>query len=109
MSIRKTDSASDSSPRAHDFKNPYGVEGVIETEAGTVTVDQAWVTDHHAERALCRKFDFRLLPCLAVMYLFNALDKGNLGNAKTDGMEHDLHFVGNQYVRPKLEARMKLR
>jgi MFS family permease len=26
-----------------------------------------------------------------------ALDKGNLGNAKTDGMDKDLGFVGNQY------------
>ncbi len=31
------------------------------------------------------------------MYLFNALDKGNLGNAKTDHMDTDLHFVGDQY------------
>jgi hypothetical protein len=31
------------------------------------------------------------------MYLFNALDKGNLGNAKTDHMDTDLHFKGNQY------------
>jgi hypothetical protein len=31
------------------------------------------------------------------MYLFNALDKGNLGNAKTDGMDKDLGFKGNQY------------
>lgn len=30
------------------------------------------------------------------MYLFNALDKGNLGNAKTNGFEKDLHFKGNQ-------------
>jgi hypothetical protein len=34
------------------------------------------------EQALALKFDLRILPCLAVMYLFNALDKGNLGNAK---------------------------
>lgn len=34
---------------------------------------------------------------LAVMYFFNALDKGNLGNAKTDNMDKDLHFHGNQY------------
>jgi hypothetical protein len=60
------------------------------------------VVDHKAERRLCRKFDYRLLPILAIMCklgvpmisrsgltwidLFNALDKGNLGNAKTDGM-----------------------
>jgi hypothetical protein len=49
------------------------------------------------ERALTWKFDLRMLPMLAVMYLFNALDKGNLGNAKTDGMDKDLGFKGNQY------------
>lgn len=43
--------------------------------------------DPHAERALVRKFDFRLLPVLAIMYLFNSLDKSNLGNAKTAGLE----------------------
>ncbi|KAJ5038953.1 uncharacterized protein L3040_006626 [Drepanopeziza brunnea f. sp. 'multigermtubi'] len=31
------------------------------------------------------------------MYLFNALDRGNLRNAKTDGIEDDLHFKTNQY------------
>ncbi|KAJ5902689.1 hypothetical protein N7495_003217 [Penicillium taxi] len=69
------------------------------------------VVDHKAERRLCRCFDMRLLPILAIMYLFNALDKGNLGNAKTDGMTDDscgfmlinsgdwkdLHFKPNQY------------
>lgn len=35
-----------------------------------------------AERALVWKFDIRILPLLAMMYLFNALDKSNLGNAK---------------------------
>ncbi|QQK40303.1 MFS transporter, putative [Penicillium digitatum] len=55
------------------------------------------VVDPKAERRLCRKFDFRLLPILAVMYLFNALDKGNLGNAETDGMSKDLNFKPNEY------------
>ncbi|KAJ5179304.1 hypothetical protein N7492_002514 [Penicillium capsulatum] len=55
------------------------------------------VVDHKAERRLCRRFDIRLLPILAIMYLFNALDKGNLGNAKTDGLTEDLHFKPNQY------------
>ncbi|KAI3324890.1 major facilitator superfamily transporter [Xylariaceae sp. AK1471] len=55
------------------------------------------VIDSAAERALCRKFDFRLLPVLAVMYLFNALDKGNLGNAQTAGLSKDLNFAPGQY------------
>ncbi|KAJ5787898.1 hypothetical protein N7457_002888 [Penicillium paradoxum] len=59
--------------------------------------DVTRVVDHKAERRLCRKFDFRLLPILAIMYLFNALDKGNLGNAETDGMSKDLNFKPNEY------------
>ncbi|KAI9702197.1 MAG: hypothetical protein M1820_006279 [Bogoriella megaspora] len=68
--------------------------GVI--EAGQ-DVETTRVLDHHAERALCWKFDCRILPILAFMYLCNALDKGNLGNAKTDHMENDLHFKSDQY------------
>lgn len=49
------------------------------------------------ERSLVLKFDLRILPVLAFMYLANALDKGNLGNAKTNGMEADLHFKDGQY------------
>ncbi|KAI0396454.1 major facilitator superfamily transporter [Xylariaceae sp. FL0594] len=59
--------------------------------------ETAHVIDSAAERALCRKFDLRLLPVLAVMYLFNALDKGNLGNAQTAGLSKDLHFAPGQY------------
>ncbi|EEH08259.1 conserved hypothetical protein [Histoplasma capsulatum G186AR] len=57
----------------------------------------ARITDHKAERALCRKFDVRLMPVLAIMYLFNALDKGNVGNAQTDGLSKDLNFKDGQY------------
>ncbi|KAJ5691784.1 transporter [Penicillium macrosclerotiorum] len=53
--------------------------------------------DARAERALVWKFDLRLLPVLAVMYLFNSLDKSNLGNAKTAGLEDTLHLEKNQY------------
>jgi len=31
------------------------------------------------------------------MYFFNAVDRGNLGNAKTDHIDRDLHFKGNEY------------
>ena len=53
---------------------------VINREDGEV-----FVIDRKAERALVWKFDLRILPLLALMYLFNALDKANLGNAKTAG------------------------
>ncbi len=64
-------------------------------------VPREGTTDHlpsyEHEKALTWKFDLRILPMLACMYLLNALDKGNLGNAKTDGMDKDLHFKGDQY------------
>ncbi|GIK02995.1 hypothetical protein Aspvir_007061 [Aspergillus viridinutans] len=53
--------------------------------------------DPRAERALVWKFDLRVLPVLAVMYLFNSLDKSNVGNAKTAGLEKTLHLKGNEY------------
>ena len=44
-----------------------------------------------------RKLDFYLLPFLSLMYFFNSVDRSNLGNAKTDGMDKDLGFKGEQY------------
>lgn len=44
-----------------------------------------------------RKMDSYLLPFLSLMYFFNSVDRSNLGNAKTDGMDKDLHFKGNEY------------
>ncbi len=41
--------------------------GQLESSGGGVVAETARVLDHAAERALCRKFDFRLLPVLAVM------------------------------------------
>lgn len=58
----------------------------------------AYTIDPVAERALVWKFDLRLLPVLAIMYLFNSLDKSNLGNAKTAGLEASLGIKGtNRY------------
>jgi hypothetical protein len=99
MSAHKKDSPRESvRGDSNDLKAPYKVDADLEQEAHLDTaIGTAAVTDHHAERALCRKFDYRLMPVLALMYLFNALDKGNLGNAKTDGMDKDLNFKGDQY------------
>ena len=43
------------------------------------------------------KLDYRKLKKITILTFRQALDKGNLGNAKTDGMDKDLGFVGNQY------------
>lgn len=36
-------------------------------------------------RTVNRKLDFALLPLLSLLYLFNGLDRGNVGNAETQG------------------------
>ncbi|TWU76017.1 hypothetical protein ED733_007169 [Metarhizium rileyi] len=59
--------------------------------------DSTAVVDRAAERRLCFKFDIRILPVLAVMYLFNALDKGNLSNVQTNGLGQELNFKKGQY------------
>ncbi|RJE20454.1 Mfs transporter [Aspergillus sclerotialis] len=71
------------------------VKGNFGTQAELENVTA--IVDHKAERALCRRFDVRILPMLTIMYLFNALDKGNLGNAETDGLSNDLNFKEGQY------------
>lgn len=53
--------------------------------------------DHQLERRICRKLDMRILPLTAAMYLFNALDKGNISNAKTDGLDVDLGITGERW------------
>ncbi|PYH46434.1 putative MFS transporter [Aspergillus saccharolyticus JOP 1030-1] len=93
--------ASSSSLSPHDTKtgsiHDEPVKAGHYTTETSIVEDVVQVTDNQAERRLCRKFDLRLLPVLALMYLFNALDKGNLSNAETDGMSDDLHFKSNQY------------
>lgn len=36
-------------------------------------------------RSVNRKLDLALLPLLSLLYLFNGLDRGNVGNAETQG------------------------
>lgn len=80
-----------------DIKLNHGSDDIIEvTDFSDGTTDN-YTIDAATERRLVRKFDFRVLPVLAVMYLFNSLDKSNLGNAKTATLEKDLHLVGTQY------------
>lgn len=56
-----------------------------------------YVIDPEISRIITRKYDQRIIPMVFSMYLFSALDRGNLGNAKTDTLEKDLGLKGNQY------------
>lgn len=71
----------------------------IDAETWHYTMDeiQNYEIDPELNARVLRKLDSRVLVLVFFMYLFSALDRGNLSNAQTDGMTKDLHFVGNQY------------
>ncbi|KAK3117198.1 hypothetical protein LTR53_001702 [Teratosphaeriaceae sp. CCFEE 6253] len=83
---------SDDAPRAKSISSDAHGNTLVTEENGEV-----FTISESAERALLWKFDLRILPLLAVMYLFNALDKSNLGNSKTAGLEKDLGMKDNDY------------
>ncbi|GAB5586146.1 hypothetical protein Unana1_01046 [Umbelopsis nana] len=50
-----------------------------------------------ARRALVRKLDMRILPCLSVLYCFAYLARGNIGNAHLTTFDRDLHLTEAEY------------
>jgi hypothetical protein len=49
------------------------------------------------EKKVLRKMDLRLIPMLTILYLLCFLDRGNIGNAKIEGMTEDLSLEGSDY------------
>ncbi|KAJ7680723.1 MFS general substrate transporter [Mycena polygramma] len=49
------------------------------------------------ERKLWQKIDLRLMPILSLMYLVSFLDRGNIGNARLQGLETQLNLTGNKF------------
>ncbi|KAI1783045.1 MFS general substrate transporter [Ganoderma leucocontextum] len=49
------------------------------------------------EARLWRKIDWRIMPILTLMYLFSFVDRGNIGNAKLQGLVTELDLIGNRY------------
>lgn len=43
------------------------------------------------------QMDIRLIPMLALLYLLSFLDRGNIGNAKIEGLQEDLNMTSDQY------------
>ncbi|KAL3441506.1 major facilitator superfamily domain-containing protein [Aspergillus insuetus] len=56
-----------------------------------------WVDGTPEEKRLVRKLDWRILPCTWILYLLGFLDRANVGNAKTGGMEDDFNLTSSQY------------
>ncbi|SGY43392.1 BQ5605_C001g00021 [Microbotryum silenes-dioicae] len=50
-----------------------------------------------AEQRLLRKIDWKVVPFLSLLYLMSFLDRVNIGQARLNGLEKDLHLKGNQF------------
>jgi hypothetical protein len=70
----------------------------VDVEVADMTdVQDSMTIDPAAERRIVWKLDIHILPILALMYMFNTLDRSNMGNAETDGLSKNLGLVGDQY------------
>ncbi|KIW09425.1 uncharacterized protein PV09_00311 [Verruconis gallopava] len=65
----------------------------IATAPGVSRADFA----HINEKKLLRRMDWHLLPTLTALYLLSFIDRGNIGNAKIEGLAEDLHLTPGQY------------
>lgn len=50
------------------------------------------------EKKLVRKIDLHLIPVFTLLYLLSFLDRGNIGNAKIEGLAEDLNLSSTQYT-----------
>ncbi|OJJ68433.1 hypothetical protein ASPBRDRAFT_133237 [Aspergillus brasiliensis CBS 101740] len=79
------------------FADTMEKEEAISAEPAMKSGESSIYIDRDAERSYVRKVDFYVLPLLCLMYFFDCMDRSNLANAKTDGLDEDIHLVGNDY------------
>jgi hypothetical protein len=65
------------SSKRHGSDRPLSVTPLLELESRN--------GDAEMTRRVNRKLDLAILPLLSLLYLFNGLDRGNIGNAQTQG------------------------
>lgn len=53
--------------------------------------------DRAAEKKLVRRCDLHVLPVITILYSLAFVDRINIGNARLQGLEKDLHMKGSDY------------
>ncbi|OBZ79581.1 hypothetical protein A0H81_00866 [Grifola frondosa] len=79
-------------------KELKGQEVILEPSCDTGIYCPDVDTSGVDERKLMRRIDWHIVPWLALLYLLNFLDRGNIGNAKLYHMTDDLHISDKQYL-----------
>ncbi|KAI4088239.1 MAG: hypothetical protein L6R37_008229 [Teloschistes peruensis] len=82
----------------HDDVNPEKASPARPAEGAVV--EPAYLgtdTSDVDPRRVLLKMDLHLIPMLALLYLLSFLDRGNIGNAKIEGLVESLNMTGPQY------------
>jgi len=58
---------------------------------------EPFIVDPVIEKRVLRKLDWGVVPVLWFLFLVSFVDRGNIGNAKIQGMDKSLHLTGNNY------------
>lgn len=82
---------------SHDEKGTVETRSAVTDFGGEASLPPPPTLTEAQEKKLYRKIDARLLPILALLYLLSFVDRGNIGNAKLQGLTTQLHLTGNQY------------
>nr|AXS58696.1 major facilitator superfamily protein homeolog p [Epichloe coenophiala] len=73
-------------------------KGVVQTKHANYEENLAeTLLSPEEEKRLLRKIDLRLLPVMAMSYLFQLLDKTALASTAIMGIQTDLHLKGSEY------------
>lgn len=76
------------------------VVGTIEEDIPLTQEDYDFMLEYEASgkgKKAIRKMDWRIIPILVIIYLAAFLDRGNIGNARIEGLEADLGISSQQY------------
>ena len=72
------------------------IENVVKKDLTTYVSAEELYPNANLNKVLW-KMDLNVLSIVSLLYLLAFLHRGNIGNAKIEGMATDLHLKGNQY------------
>lgn len=81
-------------------KGGHKIAGTVEEDIPLTQEDYDFMREYEASgkgHKAIRKMDFRIIPILVIIYLAAFLDRGNIGNARIEGLEADLGISSQQY------------
>ncbi|THX81714.1 high-affinity nicotinic acid transporter [Aureobasidium pullulans] len=87
----------DSSEKGMAVSPAFDKSTVINTGEDVDIGTSELYVDPKKEAAMMRKFDLVAIGLLGLFYMLANLDRSNIGNAKTAGLDVDIHLKGNQY------------